>query len=204
MSWNNYDDLKGAIRDWLSRSDLDNRLGDFIALAESRIQSEITLNDTEKVFQITAPATPTNTYQLPTDYRTARSVSGYDAMGQYLLEYLPPAQFITAARGDSGKPSRYTFLGDAIQISPTPAEGEVFNLYYLARFVPLSDSDPTNWLLTNFPNVYFYGSVAEACAFMKDDAREIKWRAAFDSQFPLVREYLADQRYGIPLQIRSD
>ncbi len=74
---------------------------------------------------------------------------------------------------------------------------------YYAKFDLASDA--TNWLLSNAPRVYYYGALAEAYRYIKDNARS----AQYDSLFELALQDVerADERDQYPdygLQMRSD
>jgi hypothetical protein len=204
MSLANYSDLQGAISDWVARGDvLEPRLPDFIALTESRIQQELDVTDSEATETIT-PVADQASYPLPSDYKTMRSVQVDGTPMPHPLAYRTPTQF-TAENTQSGETDIYTIKGLNIIIGPTPGgNSPVFYLDYIARFVPLSDNNTTNWILTNFPDVYLFGSLAEASAYDRNVQAEQKWWGRFTSAIASVRLYLEGQRFGgSPLEIRS-
>jgi hypothetical protein len=51
----------------------------------------------------------------------------------------------------------------------------------------LSGSNTTNWLLTNHPDVYLYGTLLEAQPYLMDDARIATWAQIFDRVVAEVR-----------------
>jgi hypothetical protein len=203
MSLATYNDLQGAISDWLARDDLEPRLPDFIALTESRIQQELDVTDSEETETITT-VTDQAAYALPSDYKTMRSVQADGTPRPHPLQYRTPTQF-TAENTQSGQADIYTIKGLNITIGPTPGgDTQQIFLDYIARFLPLSGSNTTNWILTNFPDVYLFGSLAEASAYDRNAQAEQKWWGRFTSAIASVRVYLEGQRFGgSPLEIRS-
>jgi len=49
-------------------------------------------------------------------------------------------------------------------------------------------TDLTNWLLTNHPDVYLFGSLANAMPFMKNDKRISVWAGAFQEAMDSLNE----------------
>jgi hypothetical protein len=43
--------------------------------------------------------------------------------------------------------------------------------------IPLSASVTTNWLVTNYPDIYLFGSLVEAAPYLKDDGRVVVWES---------------------------
>jgi hypothetical protein len=66
----------------------------------------------------------------------------------------------------SGQPSTYTILGDNFRFAPTPASSYTGTINYYKEFDPLSDSNTTNYILTNHPAIYLYGSLYHAANFL--------------------------------------
>ena len=48
------------------------------------------------------------------------------------------------------------------------------------RIVPLSAGTDTNWLLTNYPDIYLYGSLIESAPYLRDDQRIGLWQSEYD------------------------
>ncbi|MEW9616022.1 hypothetical protein AB3G45_19595 [Shinella sp. S4-D37] len=51
-------------------------------------------------------------------------------------------------------------------------------LDYYGRFEPLSDENPTNWLLTKFPSVYLHATLARAYRYLRDPEAEAGEKAS--------------------------
>lgn len=99
------------------------------------------------------------------------------------LKFLDPAAFDQRLDDytDTGSPSYFTIIGREFRYLPTPADSYTAWLVYWAKIPPLSDSSQTNWLLDKHPDVYLYGCLMHAAAFLKNmDERSMyqDWFAA--------------------------
>ena len=50
---------------------------------------------------------------------------------------------------------------------------------YLAFPEPLSDENPTNWVLQTYPELYIYGAMLQVSPFLMEDARVPVWAQAY-------------------------
>ncbi|MGD9168559.1 MAG: hypothetical protein PVI97_00680 [Candidatus Thiodiazotropha sp.] len=208
MSLANYNDLIGAVGDWFARADdtvFVSRIPDFISLAESRMQRRLDSTDAEDTEVITTVADQFE-YPLPQNFKMGRAIRGTTGNGPYLLKYRTPAQFANEAINRADIATIFTFRGLTLVLNPTPPDdGAEYFIDYLARFTPLSASLPTNWILTNFPDAYLFGTFEQAAAFEKDEEEEARWAGKFNVILGEINVYLENQRFGGgPLQIRSD
>ena len=53
-------------------------------------------------------------------------------------------------------------------------------MLFYKKFDSLSVTTTTNWLITNAPDIYLYGSMLEAEPFIMNDERVPLWLAAFE------------------------
>jgi hypothetical protein len=88
-------------------------------------------------------------------------------------------------------------------VSPTQVPG-VINIDYLSGIPPLSLEAPTNWLLTEYPSAYLWGTLSYAAPYIGDDPRVQLWLSARESTIERIR--LADRRARFPhgLMIQTD
>jgi hypothetical protein len=107
----------------------------------------------------------------------------------------------------SGMPVAYTIIGDNFRFAPTPDTTYTGTLNYFKSFDALSDSNTTNYILTNHPAIYLYGSLYHAANFLGgvEPARLQQWQGMYTTALErLERNDREDQFSGSPLQIRSD
>ena len=64
-------------------------------------------------------------------------------------------------------------------LAPIPDQYYTISVYGSIN-VTLSDTKPTNWLLTKHPDIYLYGALAEAEPYLKNDERIEVWNGRFE------------------------
>jgi hypothetical protein len=174
-----YAQLQTAVANWIERTDLDDRIPEFIALAEGiatrRLETRqmYTRHDAFTVGAVTE--------SLPTGFAGVISFKLNTARPKPLI-YRKPDDFDDpreAARESQGEPDYYTEIGDQFVFSPTPDSAYSATLVYRTNLPALSVSNTTNWLLTAYPDVYLHGSMAFAHQYLEDAEMEGKFMAAF-------------------------
>jgi hypothetical protein len=189
MTISTYTELQTAIENWSARPDLDSIIPDFIAIAEAEFNRRL-----RTIYQETRATVSITSYvgTLPTDFLSAKSVS--DQYGE--MDYLPAHQFTTEE--DSGNTKRvYTLAANQIR---SLSDDTTLTVLYWAK-VPALASNSTNWLLTNFPDLYLYRSLQELCGYTMDAAGEQKWGALADRAYQQVNTL--DRGEGVRLQVRA-
>lgn len=170
MAITTYAELQTALGDWLNRADLDQKIPDFIRLAESTLND--VLRSADMVTQSTSITITSGRATLPADALEivyAQVASSEDEP----LEQITPQQLTMLRRTrtrNAANPRFYAIVGRDIVVTPTPASGSL-DLDYYQRLPVLSDSNTTNWLLTDSPHIYLYTSLLHATPFLMDDAR---------------------------------
>jgi hypothetical protein len=88
-------------------------------------------------------------------------------------------------------------------VDPTQAPGVIY-LHYRSGIPPLSSAAPTNWLLTQYPSAYLWGTLSYAAPYIGDDPRLQLWLGAREAAIERIR--LADRRAKYPhgLMIQTD
>lgn len=187
MAITTYAELQTAIADWLNRSDLTARIPDFITLAETRINRELRARE-QQVIATANVDTPF--FALPGDFLEFKSFRITDTGGNaYELMLATPEQ-ISAALAEnsvSNTPRFVTIIGDQFQLWPSPDQLYVGSLAYVRKVPALSDAAPTNWLLTDAPDVYLYGSLMSAGPFLRDSEALVTFKTLFDEALEAIR-----------------
>ena len=180
MAISTFAELKTAAANWLDRSDLTDRIPEFISLAEARFNRILRIRDMETVSTAISTVGGTREYSLPT---------GFVQMKEFHLttDPLTPLSYITPemmsrmwAGSTTGKPQVFTIVADNVRLGPGPDAVYTTSMHYYQAFAALSDSATTNDMLTNNPDVYLYGTLLEAEPFIMNDARVPLWLAAFE------------------------
>ena len=180
MAISTFAELKTAAANWLDRSDLTDRIPEFIALAEARFNRVLRIRDMETVSTAISTTGGTREYSLPT---------GFVQMKEFHLttDPLTPLAYITPemmsrmwAGSTTGTPLVFTIIADNVRLGPSPDAVYTTSMLYYKTFTALSDSNATSEMLTNNPDVYLYGTLLEAEPFIMNDARVPLWLAAFE------------------------
>ena len=164
MAISTYAELKTAVALWLARAgdaSVTDNVADFIMLAERRINRRLRLRGMEN----RATATISTQYvALPTDFAEMRNFQLNTDPVTSLALMSPEHIDAIYAGSQTGKPRVYAIVNDEIQVRPTPDASYTAEMAYWARFAALSDAATTNWLITNAPDVYLWGALAEAAS----------------------------------------
>ena len=169
MALATYSDLQTSVANFLHRSDLTSVIPDLITLAETNINGDLDarLQDTKTSVSTVAS---TDYITLPTDLINIRHVS-VETDPVYTLIYMTPDQFEKSyPTTATGIPNNYTVIGDKMYLGPTPDAVYGVDIIYKAKVPALSITNTTNYILTNYPNVYLYGALSEAAVYIKDTA----------------------------------
>jgi len=86
-----------------------------------------------------------------------------------------------SADGATGQPQYYQIEGGNLVLSPAPDSDYSVKMVYHAKIPALSGSNPTNWLLTKYPDLYLYGSLVEAVIYTNDVELLPIWQSKADA-----------------------
>ena len=206
MAITTYAQLKTATANWLDRTDLTDRIPEFIELAEAsfnrtiRQPDMVTKNDS---YSIAARYTT-----LPTDTLEITRIV-LDSSPVITLEYLTPEE-IAERRADmnsTGRPVYFTVIGGSsnqLEVLPSPDGTYTSSIVYYTKIPALTDSATTNWLLTNHPDIYLFGTLVEAEPYLKNDERVALWSTRLDASLGALRLQGERQMHtGSSLRMRS-
>lgn len=197
MALATYSDLQTSVAAWMNRTDLGTYLADFIALCEADLQRRCKLVE----FEATATTAITaGVGGMPADFVGMRSVY-WDGSADYPLTYVTPAEFDQWREETSGDGLIYTISGSTIRTAPM-GDGSLV-LTYNAKFTALSDTNTSNSLLTNHPDVYLYGALKQAAIFVKDTGGINTYGAMMDQAVAGVRVNNDDRKHAGPLEVRA-
>ena len=176
MALDTYSNLKTTIANYLNRSDLTANLGDFIILTEARLNRELRVREMVNTDTSITTSSGTQSYSLPSGYLEATTVI-YQSDPFCTLRFISNTDFYNKynTSQSKGKPTFFTIVGDKILLGVTPDSSTTLQINYYKTLTTLSDSNATNTILTNYPELYLYGSLAEAAPFIMQDERLNTW-----------------------------
>ena len=200
-----YTDLKTSIASWLNRDDLTSVIPDFISLAEAGINRD--LRHYKMIER--ADATLNSRYvQMPADWmETVRfSITSGDTYRLELVSRDDMLEYRQKTADTSGRPRFYANIGDTIEVFPTPDADYTMQLQYYAKTPALSDSNASNWLLLDAPDVYLYGTLIQSAPYLQDDARTQTWAALYAAALQSLQKASDDTRFagsGLRMRVTS-
>lgn len=174
MALNSYAALKTSIGDFLNRDDLTAVIPDFISLAEAQINRDIRHYEMEN----RATAQLDSQYLArPTDWvETIRMhITGGGTRTLDLLSGAAMSDKRAGADDTSGEPRYFRHAERAFEVYPTPDGTYNVEILYYQKIPALSDTNTSNWLLSEAPDVYLYGSLLHSSPYLAEDARVNVW-----------------------------
>jgi hypothetical protein len=179
MSLDTYTNLKASLADWLNRTDLTSQIVDFIALAETKMKRDI-----RKWTVYNAPSRSRSARVVaPTDLKVLRSirlVTGSASQDvpfrRCTIEMLNERKARSA--GSTGRPTDFAIVDGYLYLAPEPDQTYTAEVFYFSTFTALASAS-TNSMLTEAPDVYLYGALAEAEPYLEHDDRAPMWKAQY-------------------------
>lgn len=201
MALATYSELNTAAANWLARADLTSRIPEFMDLFEAKFNRTVRVPQQEKrnaTFSISDEYTP-----LPTDFIELRSIH-LTTSPKRPLAYMSPDIEVDYYNTGTGIPQFVSVTGhtsadgtQSIRVAPVPDGTYTAVLTYYAKLPALdATTNTTNWLLTNHPDLYLYGMLVEASAFIGDDSRVMLWKAGFDQAMAGLKQSANRARWG--------
>lgn len=194
MAIANYTDLKTSVTDWMARSDLSGDAADFITLAEARLNRELNPVETDSTITGTTSSRRIDVSDLSVEEPIALFLAESD-LNEIQLTQKGDGTFPYLTT--SGRPSYWALDSNNDYIDfDRPLDGEYpFRFRYSQRFA-LSDSSPTNWLLTNHPDVYLAAVLVWGGLFIRDTPYAVQFKAVLEESIPEIRHQIAQSKRG--------
>jgi hypothetical protein len=170
-----YTTLKTAIQDYLDSTETSfvTNLPTFITTTEERIFKNVQLDDFRK--NQVGNFTASGPYlECPTDYLAPFSMAVIDSSSNYNYLLLKQVSFIrdySPNASTTGLPKYYAeFDNNTFMVAPAPDSAYEVELHYYYRPASLTTTtgSETTWLSENAPNAMLYGSLVEACTYLKN------------------------------------
>ena len=201
MSISTYIELKTALTNWSKRSDLSSMLGDFITLAEARLNDAMLLKEMEVEQTLTATA-GRNYVALPDGYVSPVAmwiqISPTSSVRTPMAPALPSELQYSVS---SSIPTYYAIDGTNIRFD-CPANAAYQMPFRFIKRSSLSDANPTNQLLTTRPDVYLAAGMVEIARYTRDQELFAAWEAKF--QAAAIAAKAADSRSRSNAPLRTD
>lgn len=201
MSLVSYSDLQTQVANWLARSDLTAYIPDMITLFEAQAARKLRVRP---MINTTSLSTSGGIGSLPSDFLSMVDLS-WNGTPQTSLDYVHPAMFIYFDPEDptvtQAPPQIYTLKGNSVYIDPVDDTG--LTIQYYQRAPALSGT--LNWLWTNHPDVYLFGTLTEANYFNKGTALTMahEWGQRRDAIFDEIQMLDFRERTSLQIEIKG-
>lgn len=197
MAITTYAELQAAIADFLNRDDLTSIIPSFIYLAEADVARKLRHWLQERKVRTSFD----EEYEfLPDDWLETIALRHEDGTEIELIGVRDMAHFKQSA--STGKPKFYRVEAGRIEVYPTPDAGYNVDLLYYGRIPALTDTNTTNWLLVNHPDILLYGSLMHAAPYLGEDARVSIWGGLYAAGLQSLQADSDRARHSGPLRMR--
>jgi len=190
MSITTYTELVAALDGadgYLHRTNLTAKIPDFIRLAESRMNRrlKLLLQETETTLTAVVGSRSGATMAVPSLFSQPIALWQTTYLPRTELYYMTAEALpVTTSNGAS---TFFTVDGAYIATENPADQAYTYLLRYLTGFNIASTS--TNTVLTNYPDVYVYGALAESVPYTGNVDMQQMWEAKFDAG---IREAISD------------
>ena len=179
MALSNYTELKASVANYLNRNDLTASIPDFITLTEGKLNRDLRIRASVVRAETTTTAN-TAFYNLPSDIIELKNITRDTSNASYALSYMSLESASREYGGfSSGTPRAYSSVGDTIKLLPTPDSTYTIGINYYKKLTALSDSNTTNTILENYPDLYLFGSCFEGALFLNDTEQSQRFGAIY-------------------------
>lgn len=197
MAITNYSELLAALPDWMDRTDLNEaKCQECVALAEARlnrvlkeVETQTALNGVSGVRTIDISALQ---IIAPISLKVEDSPTVWFGEREIILKPLGVIDYNDTA----AQPRFYELNGSNIAFDSPMDQNYSFRFIYRGRFA-LSESAPTNALLTNEPDVYLAAAIVWGGLYVEDDPKVSKWKSLLDEAMAETKHALAQKKRSV-------
>jgi hypothetical protein len=205
MAITTYSELKSAVADFLNRDDLTSTIDTFIDMAEAGLNRDVRHWRME---QRSTAEIDDQYLTLPTDWLETIRLIVQDTV-PYVLNLASRDQieeYRLRGADVSGKPVYYSHIAGEIELYPTPDATYDIEMLYTQKIDALSDSNTSNWLLTEAPDLYLYAVLMETAIYLRDDDRIAAYASMYQNKLAALNassKKATVSGTGLKLNIRS-
>lgn len=208
MALSTYSELKTAVADFLNRDDLTSIIPTFITLAEADINRAL------RHYKMEARATGQQDsgdqfMQVPSDWlenvRMTLTGSGTSVVRPASRDELADRRQKNE-NASTKAPYLYAMIDGQFELYPTPSEDTDIELVYYQKVPALSDSNTSNWLLTEAPDVYLYGALVHSAPYLQEDNRSQVWASLYSASLLKLQQSSDNARHsgsGLKMRVRG-
>jgi hypothetical protein len=178
-----YAELQAAVANWMHRTDLTAKIPDFITFAENKIYRDLRVRCMEEPLSGTIA---NEVLAVPASYLELKHAY-VDTATKRPLARKTPEWIYKNYPATSGVPLFIATEGDSFIFGPTPDSAYTIKGIYFKRLPALSDSNTTNWFLTNAADLVLSASLAEAAEYARDINALAYWSGKYETLRAVVQ-----------------
>lgn len=189
-----YASLKTSLAAWLNRTDLTAIIPELIADGEARIYNDLRIRAMEVAFSeaivggvVNVPSGLLSWKFLYIDGSSARKLTRKDP--EWIYTNYPN-------RAGDGEPVFFAREGDTLIFGPSANSGYTVKGRYYKRLAALSDTNTTNWFITNEPQLLRFAALCEAAPYLKDDKRIPIWENKYNDAKNRIKKTERDEEFS--------
>lgn len=160
MPLDNYSNLKASIKARSKRNDVtDADLNDYIVQAEAEFYNNEIAPIRIRAMEARARAdadTASRFLELPDDFLNMRALHIVADNGNQDITFMTPE--LLSVKNETGRPRFFT-VTTQLEFDKTPDSAYTVEMQYLKKITALDDTNTTNDILTQAPNIYLYGGL---------------------------------------------
>lgn len=179
--------LKTEVAAWLHRANLTDEIPGFIQFGELRIYRDLRIKQMETALSESIAA---GVVAVPSGYVELK-YAYIDGTPIQMLEK-KDAEWINAnysTRASDGKPGYIARDGSNFIFGPYPDSTYTVKGSYYKKLDPLSDSNTSNWLTSDAPDLILFATLCEAAPWIGNDPRIAIW----ESKYAQVKDRIQKQ-----------
>lgn len=196
MSLDTFANLKIEIIDWSHRNDVDQKIAGFISLVEKDMFKTTRMHEALQIRgqETTSTASvSTKFFALPDEYFSLRSIRlVIDSLNGRLTFKTSDALF---RESGTGRPSFFT-IGSQIELNITPDQAYTVEVNYFKKPTALSDTNTTNIVLEDHPEIYLNGALYYLFTYADDEAQASKYLQRYSEAINGANQADDEGRYG--------
>jgi hypothetical protein len=200
MALSTYGELKTSVASWLARADLTTSIPDFVTLCHKQLMRDLRghlrLQKRDTAFSVA-----TEYVACPTDFLELVSMRCTSANPPFAVQFMDNDTGTNRYQAVAGVPAYVAVVGSTSNVenfkfSPPPSGTYTMTIEYYAMLTFFSSDAGVNWILTDHPDLYLYGSLLQATAFLSDDPRVPLWAQAYRTALESCKSAGKRARWG--------
>tara|TARA_Y100000593_G_C4308454_1_gene337038 strand:+ start:651 stop:1292 length:642 start_codon:yes stop_codon:yes gene_type:complete len=191
MAITSYSTLVSAAKTYLNRSDIsDAQIQEFISLAEASFNRVLR---TRNQIKRSTSSISTQFVTQPTDLLELYNIQlNTDPVRRLEQVSLSKMDSLKEESSTSGKPRYFAITGPDLEFYPAPDASYDIEVIYYSTIDSLSTTSDTNFLITNHPDIYLFGTLVQAEPWLMNDERIGVWGALLGKSIEELR--VSDER----------